>query len=209
MHRVFIVALLASIVAPLAPLAAQEAPAGLRVRVDESTSAEDPDDTKELRTVAAGKGFRVTGGPAGTFWNPAQTATGNYTARATFTLMKPSGHNNYYGLIFGGRDIDGPRQAYAYFLIAQNGMFQVRQRDGEGVTNILGRTAHAAIRQPGADGRSVNTLEVRVAAETVSFVVNGTVVHSVPKANLRTDGIVGVRVNHLLDVQVEGLDVQK
>jgi hypothetical protein len=206
MHRVFILALLASIVAPLA---AQQAPAGLRVRVDESTNAEDPDDTKELRTVTAGKGFRVTGGPAGTFWNPTQTATGSYTARATFTLMKPSGHNNYYGLIFGGRDIDGPRQAYTYFLIAQNGTFQVRQRDGEGVTNIQGRTPHAAIRQPGADGQSVNTLEVRVAADTVSFVVNGTVVHSMPKANLRTDGIVGVRVNHLLDVQVEGLEIQR
>jgi hypothetical protein len=205
MHRVLILVLLGYLVVPLAA----QAPEGLRVRVDESTSAEDPDDTKELRTVAAGKGFRVTGGPAGTFWNPAQTATGNYTARATFTLMKPSGHNNYYGLIIGGRDLEGPRQAYTYFLVAQNGTFQVRQRDGEGLTTIQGRTPHAAIRQPGANGQSTNALEVRVAGDSVSYVVNGTVVHTSPKANVRTDGIVGVRVNHLLDVQVEGLEVQR
>ena len=205
MHRVLILVLLGYLVAPLAA----QAPDGLRVRVDESTNAEDPDDTKELRTVAAGKGFRVTGGPAGTFWNPSQTATGNYTARATFTLMKPSGHTNYYGLVIGGRDLDGPRQTYTYFLIAQNGTFQVRQRDGEGVSTIQGRTPHAAIRQPGANGQSANALEVRVAGDTVSYVVNGTVVHTSPKANLRTDGIVGVRVNHLLDVQVEGIEVQR
>jgi hypothetical protein len=205
MHRVLILVLLGFLVAPLAA----QAPEGLRVRVDESTNAEDPDDTKELRTTAVGKGFRVTGGPAGTFWNPAQTATGNYTARATFTLMKPSGHTNYYGLVIGGRDLDGPRQTYTYFLIAQNGTYQVRQRDGEGVSTIQGRTPHAAIRQPGANGQSTNALEVRVAGDTVSYVVNGTVVHTSPKANLRSDGIVGVRVNHLLDVQVEGLEVQR
>jgi hypothetical protein len=205
MDRAMILVLLGCLVAPLAA----QAPEGLRVRVDESTSAEDPDDTKELRTVAAGKGFRVTGGPAGTFWNPTQTGSGTYTARATFTLMKPSGHTNYYGLIIGGRDLDGPRQTYTYFVIAQNGTFQVRQRDGEGVSTIQGRTPHAAIRQPAANGQAVNALEVRVGSDTVSYVVNGTVVHTSPKANLRTDGIVGVRVNHLLDVQVEGLEVQR
>lgn len=189
--------------------AAQQAPEGLRVRVDQSTNAADPDDTTELKTVAAGKGFRVTGGPAGTFWNPSQRAAGNYTLRATFTLLKPSGHNNYYGLIFGGSDLEGPRQAYTYFLIAQNGTFQVRQRDGEGVTSIQGRTPHAAIRQPAANGQSTNILEVRVAGDTISYVVNGAVVHTSPKAATATEGLVGVRVNHLLDVQVEGLDVQR
>jgi hypothetical protein len=192
-----------------APLAAQQAPEGLRVRVDESTSAEDPDDTKELRAVAMGKGFRVTGGPAGTFWNPAQTASGNYTLRGTFTLMKPSGHNNYYGLIFGGSNLDGPKQAYTYFLVAQNGMFQIRRREGDNVQNILGRTPHQAVRQPDASGRSTNALEVRVGADTISYVVNGTVVHTTPRAGTTTDGIVGARVNHLLDVHVEGLEVQR
>jgi hypothetical protein len=188
---------------------AQQAPPDLRVRVDASTSAEDPDDTTTLKTVAVGKGFRVTGGPAGTFWNPAQTATGNYNARATFTLMKPSGHVNYYGLIVGGSQLEGAQQAYLYFVVAQNGTFQVRQRAGDAVTNVIGRTPQAAIAQPGANGQSVNRLEVRVAGDSVSFVANGTVVHTAPKAGLKTDGIVGARINHQLDVQVDGLEIQR
>lgn len=192
----------------MTPLAAQ-APDGLRVRVDRSTSASDPDDTTQLKTIAAGKGFRVTGGPAGTFWNPAQTASGNFTARATFTLQKPSGHNNFYGLIAGGRNLDGPQQAYVYFVVSQEGTFLIRRREGDNVTDVKAYTPHASIQKPGANGQSVNALEVRVAGDTVSYVVNGTVVFSGPKAGLTTDGIIGVRVNHQLDVQVDGLDVQR
>ena len=88
------------------PLVAQT-PQGWRMRVDRSQSAEDPDDRPDLHVMTKGKGFQVTGGPAGTFWNPSQTATGNYTAKATFTLIKPSSHTNYYGLIFGGNDLEG------------------------------------------------------------------------------------------------------
>ena len=53
------------------------------------------------------------------------------------------------------------------------------------------------------------TLEVRVAGDTISYVVNGTVVHTTPKggATAVTDGIVGVRVNHLLDVMIRDFEV--
>jgi hypothetical protein len=55
----------------------------------------------------------------------------------------------------------------------------------------------------------VNALEVRVQADKVDFAVNGTVVHSAPKAGLTIDGIWGVRSNHLLDINVDGLTVTK
>ena len=198
------------IVSLTAPLLAQ-APQGWRMRVDRSTSAEDPDDRPDLRVIAKGKGFQVTGGPAGTFWQPSQAIAGNYTARATFTLLKPSDHNNYYGLIFGGAGLDGPKQTYTYFLIAQNGTYIIRHRAGEMVTDVQGRTPHDAIRRPGDKGQSTNTVEVRVAGNTISYLVNGTQVHSTPKsgATATTDGIVGVRVNHVLDVHVESFDVVK
>ena len=93
------------------PIAAQ-APDGWRVRVDRSENAQDPDDVPQIKFIAMGKGFHVTSGPAGTFWHPAHTPTGDYTVKATFTLMKPSGHTNYYGLIFGGSDIEGAAQNY-------------------------------------------------------------------------------------------------
>ena len=192
------------------PLAAQ-APPGWQVRIDRSQNASDPDDVPDLKVMAMGKGFHVTGGPAGTFWNPANRVAGNYTARATFNLMKPSGHVNYYGLVFGGEALEGAKQKYIYFMVAQNGTYIIRARTGENVQDVRASTAHALVRRPGADGRSTNTLEVRVAGNTISYVVNGTVVHTTPKtgATAATDGIVGVRVNHVLDVMVDAFEVQR
>ena len=227
--------LTASIALVAGPIAAQ-APDGWKVRVDRSENAQDPDDVPNIRFIAMGKGFHVTSGPAGTFWHPADTATGDYTVKATFNLMKPSGHTNYYGLIFGGSDIEGAAQNYLYFLIGQNGTYVVRHRAGRVVHDMQEYTPHNAIRQPDEKGQSTNALEVQVSGDTISYVVNGTVVHtalktamgalqraliapvapsvdnfvsSIQQATARTDGLVGVRVNHLLDVQVEGFEVQK
>ena len=54
-------------------------------------------------------------------------------------------------------------------------------------------------------------LEVRVAGDKIEYAVNGTVVHTTPRsgATAKTDGIYGIRVNHLLEVQVDGLTATK
>jgi len=187
---------------------AAQSPQGWKVRVDRSQSAQDPDNTPSLVFKPMGKGLHVKGGPAGTFWNGTM-ASGSYTLKATFNLQEPSNHTNYYGLVFGGSNLEAPTQAYVYFVIAQNGTFLVRQRQGEMVSDVVNRQSNAAVRQPAANGQSSNTLEVRVTGTTVSYAVNGTVVHSGPKGGLKTDGLVGVRVNHVLDVQFEGFEVGK
>jgi hypothetical protein len=195
-----------------APLAAQ-APAGLKVRIDRSTDAADPDNVPDIKIAAMGNGFHVVGGPAGTFWDAKNTATGSYTAKATFNLMEPSSHPNYYGIVFGGSDLESDSQSYHYFIVAQNGQFQVRTRKGAVASSVhptgRGGVAHPAIRTPGTDGRSTNVLEVRVAGDNVSYVVNDTVVHTMPKGGLTTDGLVGVRINHLLNVHVDSFELRK
>jgi len=203
--------LIAASLAIISVSLAAQAPAGWQVRIDRSTSASDPDGNPNLKFVTMGKGFHVTGGPAGTFWNPANTATGNYTLKASFTLTKPSGHTNFYGLIFGGEDLGGPKQNYIYFLVAQDGTYLVKHRSGEATHDVKTATKHEAVKMPDEKGRSINALEVRVAGNTISYVVNGTVVHTTPKSGMtaKTDGIVGVRVNHQLDVHVDGFEVVK
>jgi hypothetical protein len=191
------------ILAATAALAAQ-APAGWKVRADRSTNASDPDAAGSIKFATMGTGFHVTAPQAAVFWNPASTATGNYTVKGTFVLQKPSGHTNYYGLIFGGSDLDNARQSYTYFLVAQDGTWLVKKRNGDAADDVAPKTANAAIKKPDASGKSSNALEVRVAADKVDYVVNGTVVHSMPKAGLKTDGIYGIRVNHLLEVHVDG-----
>lgn len=192
------------------PLSVQ-AQAGMQVRLDRSTNAADPDDVPDVTLEAAGDGFQVNTGPAAVVWNPANTATGTYTLKGKFTLLEPSGHVNYYGLIFGGGALEGEQQNYLYFLVAQNGTYIVKHRaNNEAVHDIVGRTEHDAVRKPGSDGRSVNDLEIRVGADELEFLVNGTVVHTQPRTGMasRTDGIWGVRINHRIPgVLVEGLDV--
>ncbi len=192
------------------PVSAQ-APAGWMERVDASTDAADPDDVPNVTVTSVANGFEVRTGPAVTLYNPANTATGNYTLEGTFTLLQPSGHVNYYGLIYGASGLEGAQQTYIYFLVAQNGSFIIRHRTGnETVHDIIGRTVNAAVTQPGANGQSVNRLQVRVGANDTQFSVNGTVVHTAPKTGMaaNTNGIWGVRVNHVIPgVRVEGLRV--
>ncbi len=193
-----------------APLAAQ-APVGLQLRLDHSLNAEDPDDVPNVTVTRSGDGFQVRTGPAVTAWISDNTAMGTYTLSGTFTLLEPSGHVNYYGLVYGGGDLEGSGQNYLYFLVAQDGSYLVKHRAGDETTHdIQGRTTHSAVVVPDANGRSVNDLEVRVGTDTTDFVVNGVVVHSAAQSGMagRTDGIWGVRINHVLPgILVEGLGI--
>jgi hypothetical protein len=208
MKRCLTVALLA-LVAVL-PLVAQ-APKGWKVRADRSTSATDPDAAGTIKFATSGSGFHATNPQAAVFWNPANTATGNYSLKGTFTLMKPSGHTNYYGLVFGGSELEGAKQSYLYFLVAQDGTWIVKRRDGDAATKDIAKAANAAVKKPDAGGKSTNALEVRVSGDKIEYLVNGTLVTTTPKTGetAKTDGIYGIRVNHLLEVQVDGLSVSK
>jgi hypothetical protein len=198
-----------------APLAAQ-APAGLMMRVDRSTDAADPDDSPDVKITSIPNGIRVTTGPAAVIYNPANTATGQYTLAATFTFEQVSPpqangnpHNNFVGLVFGGRDLNTATQNYIYFLVDFNGRYLIKHRardsasradDAQAIHNVQATTPHDAIVKADANGRAVNNLEVRVGASDIQYVVNGQVVHTTPKSGLtaNTDGIYGVRINHVL-----------
>jgi len=207
MKRHLLVAGLALLV--IAPLAAQ-APKGWKLRIDRSTSATDPDAAGAIKFVSVGTGFHATNPQAAVYWNPANTTSGNYTLKGTFTLMKPSGHTNYYGLVFGGSSLEGPAQKYLYFMVAQDGTWLIKRRSGDATTeDVSARTSSNAVKVPDNTGKSVNALEVRVTGDRTAYVINGTVVHTMPSTAAQTDGLYGFRVNHLLEVQVDGLAVSK
>jgi hypothetical protein len=192
----------------VAPLVAQ-APKGWKLRVDRSTSASDPDAAGAIKFMQMGSMMHAVNPQAAVYWNPSNTASGNYTLKGTFTLMKPSGHTNYYGLVFGGSNLEGANQSYTYFLVAQDGTWLVKKREGDVASDVLPKAPNAAVKKPDASGKSVNALEVRVGADKIDYVVNGTVVQSSPKTGVKTDGTYGFRVNHMLEVGIEGLAVSK
>ena len=64
-------------------------------------SAIDPDAAGAIKFVTMATGYHETNPQAAVYWSPANAATDAYTLKGTFSLMKPSGHTNYYGLVFG------------------------------------------------------------------------------------------------------------
>jgi len=202
------VSVLALALIAVAPLLAQS-PKGWKVRVDRSASATDPDAAGSIVFVTQGSGFHATNPQAAVYWNPSNTASGSYTLKGTFTLMKPSGHTNYYGLVFGGSDLEGAGQQYLYFVVAQNGTWLIKRRNGDATEIVAPKTPSDAVKKPDDTGKSTNALEVRVGADKIDYVVNGQVVHSTPKSGetAKTDGTYGIRINHLLEVQIDNLGV--
>ena len=210
MKRQFAAALILVAMAAIS-LGAQGAPAGWKQRIDASTDASDPDPAGDVKFTTLGAGFHTVNPKAAIFWNPANTASGTYTLKGTFAQNARSSHLNYIGLIFGGKDLAGAAQSYTYFMVApQGGTFLIKQRTGQQTKELHPGTPNDIIAKLGADNKAVNTLEVRVGATTIEYVVNGAVVYSMPKAGVATDGIYGMRVNHALpDVLITGLAVSK
>jgi len=188
-----------------------QAPKGWMVHIDRSTDASDPDAAGNLKFMQMGNMLHIVTPQAAILWNPANTATGNYTLKGTFKLVKSSGYDEYYGLIFGGSDLQGANQNYLYFMITDDGTWLVKRRTGMSTSEVSQRTPNAAVKKPDASGGSTNALEVRVMGDKVAFAVNGTVVSTMPKtgALAKTDGIYGIRSNHHLELEVEGFGVSK
>jgi len=194
----------------LAPAFAQ-APKGWKMHTDHSSEASDPDAPGANKFVVSGSGFHATNPMAAIYWNPANTVTGNYTLKGTFKLIKSTGYDEYYGLIFGGNGLEGAGQSYLYFMVTDDGTYLIKRRDGSSTQGVSPKTPSAAVKKPGADGTATNALEVRVTADKIAFVINGTVVTTLPKsgAAAKTDGIYGIRINHQLDVQIDGFGMMK
>jgi hypothetical protein len=193
------------------PLLAQ-APKGWKLRVDRSMAASDPDAAGAIKFVATDSGFHATNPQAAVYWNPANTVTGNYTLKGTFKLIKTSGHSEYYGLVFAGNDLEGAAQTYVYFMVEHDGTWLIKRRTGSATTEIASSGGPSdAVKKADASGMSTNALEVRVMADKIEFLVNGKVVNTTPKTGqtVKTDGIYGMRINHMLEVQVDGFALSK
>ncbi len=188
--------------------------AGWKQRIDASTEASDPDPAGDVKFTAVSGGFHTANPKAAVFYHPSNTASGTYTLKGTFAQNARSSHVNYIGFVFGAKDLAGPTESYTYCLVApQNGTYLVKQRTGAGnndTKDVVAKAQSPAIVQLDASGKASNTLEVRVLADKIDYVVNGTVVTSTPKTGINTDGVWGMRVNHALpDVSITGLSASK
>jgi len=189
------------------------------IRVQGWTGRLDPQAAKSGKTLSdasfdlAGDTLRVVSGPAAIYWNPLNTAKGNYTVSATFTQNQKSAHAEGYGLILSGNNLEKANQGYLYFLVRQDGKFLINHRASDTeVHKYVDWTSNFAVKTPGSDGTATNALSIAVGDKALSFKVNGKEVKSLPRStidsggpNSGTAGIYGLRINHNLNVSVRGL----
>jgi len=168
-----------------------------------------------------GKTFRVTTGPAVSYWNPANKASGNYTVKATFNepkYMNLNSHPHPYGIFIAGNDLGTDQQSYLYCAAYGNGNFIVRGFGPEPF-QMNGRRgeANAAVHKAAGPGEPVTQeIALSVKGDKVECSINGTVVASYEKPSVvtsgklkSTDGIYGMRFAHNTDVTVSGFGVSK
>jgi hypothetical protein len=189
-----------------AATAAAGLPEGYRARTDRGA----PLTSVKVATMAPG--VHVTTGPATILWREQDRVNGRFHTLATFHQTKKPAHPEAYGMFFGGDALNGEGQKYTYFLVRGDGKFLIKRRDGAGTTNVTPDwTAHPAIKQQDAEGKATNKLEIdaKASSDKVRFSVNGQTVHEMDQKDAELNGIVGLRVNHNLDLHVEGFDIHR
>ena len=100
---------------------------------------------QNAKLAQEGNALHITTGPAVTYWNPANKATGNYTVKATFKepkYMNLNSHPHPYGIVIAGNDLGTAQQSYLYCAAYGDGNFIVRgfgpqafQMNGGGESN--------------------------------------------------------------------------
>jgi hypothetical protein len=168
-----------------------------------------------------GNALHVTTGPAVTYWNPKNTAKGDYTIKATFNELKYMSLNNHphpYGLMIAGNDLGTDKQSYLYCAAYGNGNFIVRGF-GPAPFQMNGPrgAADPAVNKAAGVGQPVTQeIAISVKGDKVECAINNKVVASYDKSALiapgklkSTDGIYGIRFAHNTDAIVTGLKKTK
>lgn len=177
-------------------------PVGWQVRYDKGEHAAHGADS--ISFVQMTPGFHATtGGSAAIMWHTDSSARGDFTIASTMFLFPTKGRDKEgYGVFVGGADLAGAGQRYTYFLLRNDGMFLVKQRQGEKTVTLSDWTTLPAIkRQTGGDAVQ-NDFRVEAKGGTVRFLVNGTEAVALPRAQVSPDGVYGVRMNHAVNAHI-------
>ena len=167
-----------------------------------------------------GDALHVTTGPAVTYWNPANKASGDYTIKATFKepkYMNLNSHPHPYGLVIAGNDLGTDQQSYLYCAAYGNGNFIVRGF-GPAPFQMNGRGGpDPAVNKAAGVGEPVTQeIAMSVKGDKVECAINNKVVASYDKSALvtagklkSTDGVYGIRFAHNTEGFVTGLTITK
>lgn len=196
----------------------------LRARLDRKVDAREAQSGQTInnaKLAPEGDSLHVTTGPATTFWNPANKASGDYTVKATFKeskYMNLNDHPHPYGIFIAGSDMGTDTQSYLYCAAYGNGNFIVRGFGPEPF-QMNGRRGEAnpAVHKATGPGEPVEQeIAISVKGGRVECSINGAVVAGYDKSAVvttgklkSTDGIYGIRFAHNTDAVVSGLGLTR
>jgi hypothetical protein len=199
------------------------------IHVQGWTGKIDAQSTSQGRTIndakfdQEGANFHITTGPAVTYWNPNNKATGDYTVKATFTepkYMELNSHPHSYGIVVGGNDLGTDQQSLVYCVAYGDGKALIRGFNPaaqRGVFTLFPAAANAAVHKAADKGQPVTQqIAWTVKGGRAECSINGTVVAGYDKADLTaagklksTDGVYGLRFTHNVEAVVAGFAMTK
>jgi hypothetical protein len=168
-----------------------------------------------------GTALHLTIGPAAVYWNPANTASGDYTVKGTFKEPKykdANSHPHPYGIFIGGTKMGTDQMTLVYCEPYGDGRILVRGFNPtatRGVFTLMPPTANAAVAKAAADNSVTQNVQWTVKAGKATCSVNGTEVASYATADIvgpgkldSLDGVYGIRISHNVEAIVTGFGKQ-
>jgi hypothetical protein len=193
----------------------------------------DPGSVTQGRTIndskfsQEGNALHLIIGPAAVYWNPANTASGDYTIKGTFKEPKMSDANSHphpYGIFIGGHNMGTDKMSLVYCLAYGDGRALVRGFNPtagpptgaqHGVFTPMRAAANAAVKKVAAGEPVTQDISWTVKGDSASCTINGTVVATYTKADLvgadkleSFDGVYGIRISHNVEAVVTGFGKQ-
>jgi hypothetical protein len=190
--------------------------AGWKGRIDRRPAGQGKT-INDSKFAAEGKDLRLSIGPAAFYYNPANTASGDYTVKATFKEHKmTASHPHSYGIFIGGADLESDTESLMYCIAYGNGTYSIKTFHGSNVQTLVNLEKTSALKQADATGASTNEIGWTVKGGKPSCVINGTVVHTFDKMDVvagdklkSLDGVYGIRVSHNVELTVSGFGMTK
>jgi len=163
--------------------------------------------------------FHVVTGPAVTYWNAANKASGNYTVKATFRepkFMNLNTHPHPYGIVIAGNSLGTNQQNYLYCAAYGSGKFIVRGF-GPAPFQMNGRgTDDPAVNKAAVGDPVTQEIAMSVKGDKIECSINNKVVATYDKSAVvtdgklkSTDGVYGLRFAHNTEVFVTGLKMTR
>lgn len=151
-------------------------------------------------------GWHMTMGPGGVLYDPRYFAEGSFVLESQMFHF-PNSSAAEYGLMVGGKSLDGSGPRYVAFVARGDGSVAAWERTG-GSDRMLADWRRAEAVRP-TDGKAVvgNLFKLTVTPKEAVFKANGLDVLIVPLEGLSLDGQFGFRVGRGMNLHASTLNV--